>query len=157
MSGDQIVTLSIGIAGLLVSLILGIFSYILFNKREKIYLKKQEAIYSALEIIDRYLSWMRFTTADLGSVKPIRNREETIESLTLDTRKVYNDLISSCKNVNIINTFLDIILDEDKVLIKYKKFRDLCRKELGLKELNGLDENRIFLAQVSTYDLTQKK
>jgi len=157
MTGDQIITLCLGVGNIFVSILLVILSFLFFNKREKIYLKKQEAIYQALDFLDKYLSWLNYYTEGKKEEDPIRDMNDSEESLTLCGRKCYNDLISSCGNGEIIKTFLDIIFEKNDTLTLYNKFRNLCRQELGLKEINNLSNDRIFLSRISTKDLTTKK
>ena len=156
MNGDQIITLCLGVGNILVSILLLILSFIFFNKKEKIYLKKQESIYQALAFLDKYLSWLNYTTDNQKNENPVRDINDSEDSITFYGRKCYNDLICSCDNDEIIKTFLDIIFEEKNTLMRYNKFRDLCREELGLKKLENLNNDRIFLSKISTKDLTNK-
>lgn len=156
MTGDQIITLCLGIGNILLSILLLVLSFLFFNKKEKIYLKKQESIYQALAFLDKYLSWLNYTTDNKKNENPVRNMNDSEESITFDGRKCYNDLICSCNNDEIINTFLDIIFEDKDILMLYNKFRNLCRDELGLKKLKKLSNDRIFLSKISTKDLANK-
>lgn len=131
MTGDQIITLCLGIGNLLVSILLVVLSFLFFNKKEKIYLKKQEAIYQALDFLDKYLSWLNYYTNGKMEENPIRDMQDTEESITLNGRKCYNDLVCSCENDEIIKAFLDMIFESEDTLLRYNKFRNLCREELG--------------------------
>lgn len=157
MSGEQIVTLCIGLASILFSALLSVLSYILFNKKEKIYLKKQDAIYRALTLCDKYLSWNDFYNPDgTKTPDPIRNSDDTTLSITEEARLVYNSLMCSCKRKETIDTFLDLLLGGggENIFRKYNQFRNMCRKELGLKELKELNGERVFLGKISTRELS---
>lgn len=158
MSGEQIVTLCMGLAGIIASTLTLILSFLLFNKNEKIYLKKQEAIYGALALCDKYFSWLSYNNPD-GTIapKPIRNPNDTVLTITEEARLVYNNLWCSCKSKELLDVFLDLIVGGKKIntFKTYDSFRNMCRKELGLDELNDLNEERVFLAKISTQDLTK--
>ena len=155
MTGDQIITLCLGIGNIFVSILLVVLSFIFFNKKEKIYLKKQEAIYQSLDFLDKYLSWLNYYANDIKEEDPIRNMEDDEETVTFLGRKCYNDLICSCDNGEIIKAFLDIIFERENTLIRYNKFRNLCREELGLKTVEDMSDERIFLSKISTEDLAK--
>ena len=155
MSGEQIVTLCVGLANAVLAILVAIFSYTLFNKKEKIYLKKQETIYRALALCDKYFSWLNYSTDGKKDPDPTRNLEDTTLSITEEARLVYNNLVCSCESEVLINTFLTLFfVGEEFKLDTYNSFRNMCRKELGLKELEGLSKERIFLSSISTNDLT---
>lgn len=157
MTGDQITTLCLGVGNLLVSILLVVLSFLFFNKKEKIYLKKQEAIYQALAFLDKYLSWLNYNTNSKMEDNPIRDIQDTEESITLNGRKCYNDLVCSCEKDEIIKSFLDVIFENEDTLLRYNKFRNLCREELGLKKVENLSNERIFLSKISTEDLARKR
>lgn len=154
MTGEQIVTLCVGLSNAVLAILVAIFSYTLFNKREKIYLKKQETIYRALTLCDKYLSWLNFYSNGVKDEDPTRNLDDTTLSVTEEARSVYNNLLCSCESKELIETFLDLIVRGNNSLDKYNCFRNLCRKELGLKELDDLSKKEIFFSTISTDDLT---
>ena len=153
MTGEQIVTLCVGLANAVLAILVAIFSYTLFNKREKIYLKKQEAIYRALTLCDKYLSWLNFYNNGVKDEDPTRNLNDTTLSVTEEARSVYNNLLCSCESKELIETFLDLVIRGSHSLDKYNCFRNLCRRELGLKELDNLSKKEIFFSTISTDDL----
>ena len=156
MSGSQTVTLCVGLANAVSIILVAIFSYILFNKKEKIYLKRQEAIYRALELCDKYLSWLNYYNTDKKkNPDPTRNLADTTLYVTEEARAVYNNLLCSCKSKDLIDAYLDLVVRGSASLDKYNRFRNLCREELGLKELDNLSEKDIFFSTISTNDLTK--
>ena len=159
MSGGQIVNLCIGLANVVATVLVAVFAYTLFNKREKIYLKKQEAIYRALVLCDKYLSWFRYSSDGCESPTPARNPEDTTLSITEEARLVYNSLVCSCKNELLIETYLELLFvgktDPSMLLPTYNKFRNLCRTELGLKAIENLNVEKIFLSRMTTTDLEE--
>jgi len=155
MSGEQIVTLCVGLANAVLAILVAIFSYTLFNKKEKIYLKKQEAIYRALALCDKYLSWLNYYTGRTKDPDPTRNLDDTTLSITEEARLVYNNLLCSCKSKELIDTYLDLLFGDNPALETYNIFRNMCRKELELKELDNLSKDRIFFSTISTDDLTK--
>ena len=160
MTGEQIITLCLGIGNLVVSIFVVVLSATLFNKREKIYLKRQEVIHDALNFLDNYLSWLTFYTNNKPYPIPVRDMNYNTTRITTEAREVYNTLICYCRNQEIVNVFLAIVFGDGNTIEDYYKFRNLCRKELGLKEINSLSKERIFLSQISTNDLeihTNKK
>ena len=160
MNGEQIITLCLGLGNLVVSILVVVLSATLFNKREKIYLKRQEVIRDALNFLDNYLSWLTFYTNNKPDPIAIRDLNYNTTRITTEAREVYNTLICYCKNQEIVDVFLAIVFGDGSAMENYYKFRNLCRKELGLKEINSLSKGRIFLSQISTDDLvihTNKK
>ena len=155
MSGEQIVTLCVGLANAALAILVAILSYTLFKKKEKIYLKKQEAIYRALALCDKYLSWLNYYTGETKDPDPTRNLEDNTLSITEEARLVYNNLLCSCKSKELIDTYLDLLFGDNPALNTYNRFRNMCRKELGLKELDDLSKDRIFFSTISTNDLTK--
>lgn len=136
-------------------ILVAIFSYTLFNKKEKIYLKKQEAIYRALALCDKYLSWLNYYTNGKKDAYPTRNPADTTLYVTEEARAVYNGLLCSCKSKDLIDAYLDLVVRGNASLDKYNRFRNLSRKELGLKELDDLSKEDIFFSTISTDDLTK--
>ena len=160
MTGDQIITLCLGFGNLVVTVLVVVLSTFLFNKREKIYLRRQEVIHDALNFLDNYLSWLTFYTNNKPDPIAIRNLNYNTTKITIEAREVYNTLICYCRNQEIVDMFLAIVFGDGNAMENYYKFRNLCRKELGLKEINSLSKERIFLSQISTGDLvihTNKK
>ena len=155
MTGEQIVTLCVGLANAVLAILVAIFSYTLFNKKEKIYLKKQEAIYRALALCDKYLSWLNYYTEKIKNPDPTRNLDDSTLSITEEARLVYNNLLCSCKSKELIDKYSDLLFGDNPVLETYNSFRNLCRKELGLKTLDDLSKERIFFSTISTDDLTK--
>ena len=155
MSGGQMVTLCVGLVNAVVVILTAVFSYILFNKKEKIYLKKQDAIYRALALCDKYLSWLNYYTDQTKDPDPTRNLDDTTLSITEEARLVYNNLLCSCKSKELIDTYLDLLFGDKPALESYYNFRNMCRKELGLKEIDDLSKDRIFFSTISTTDLTK--
>lgn len=155
MSGEQIVTLCVGLANAALAILIAVLSYTLFNKKEKIYLKKQDAIYRALALCDKYLSWLNYFTEQTKDPDPIRNLDDSTLFITEEARLVYNNLLCSCKSKELIDMYLDLLFEDKFTLVTYNIFRNMCRKELGLKKLDNLSKDRIFLSTISTTDLTK--
>lgn len=153
MTGDQIITLCLGIGNLLVSILVVVLSTTLFNKREKIYLKRQEVVHDALNFVDNYLSWLKFYTDNKLDPIAIRDLSYNTSKMTIEARKIYNTLVCYCKNQEVVEMFLAIVFDECNTIENFYKFRNLCREELGLNAINKLNKERIFLSRVSTDDL----
>ena len=154
MTGDQIITLCLGIGNFIISVLVVVISSLLFNKREKIYMKRQEAVYDAMKFLDNYLSWLRFGNDKRIELRiPIRDLEYDTTKMTLEGRAIYNNLISSCKDEEIVETFISIIFNAEDWASNYIKFRNLCRKELGLNEIENLSTDKVFLYQIYTNDL----
>ena len=93
MSGEQIVTLCVGLANAALAILTVVLSYVLFNKKEKIYLKRQDAIYRALALCDKYLSWLNYYTGQTKDPDPTRNLDDSTLSITEEARFVYHTLI----------------------------------------------------------------
>ena len=112
---------------------------------------KKEAIFNSLSLIDIYISWLTINEKnDLAERKEI-----TVLELTELGRKCYNELCLTCNSQELINLFLDILFNKDSNIFEnYSKYRNLARKELGLKELN-LDMNRVFIGKIKTGNMTK--
>ncbi len=128
-------------------------------KDSRIYDLKLTAIREALNFIDSYLSWLT-----MSSGKTPAREDITILDLTVQARKCYNLLCTTCKSGKIINLFLNIIFPkpqhepEDKVSLSlYTEFRRAARSELGLKDDITFDKDKVFLSCVSTRDLEKNK
>lgn len=112
---------------------------------------KREAIFNSLSLIDVYISWLTIDGRnDLAERKEIKKLE-----LTELGRKCYNELCLTCNSQELINSFLDIFFKKcSNIFENYSKYRNLARKELGLKELN-LDSDRVFIGKIGTDNMTK--
>ena len=113
---------------------------------------KKVAIFNSLSLIDDYISW---TTIDDGRQVSERKNITTLE-LTELGRRCLNELCLTCDNEELINLFLAILFDNgDKsgnTFENYAKYRNVARKELGLKEIN-FDLDRVFIGRLSTKNM----
>lgn len=148
---------------IITAVISGFISYILSrkstkndlekSKKENIFQTKRVTVIKSLNFIDNYLSCLYF---DSG-IMAVRDPEITTESLTLEARKIYNELSNTCEDENVPQLFSSILFDKNpNVLEDYNKYRNICRKEIGLKEI-ALDNDKIFFSQVSTELLSKSK
>lgn len=120
-------------------------------KKQNIYDIKKTAIIDALAFIDEYCSWL---TIDNG-IKPHR-RIIKEDELTFVARKCYNELSLFVDDGEMLKVFLDIVINKDgNIFTKIIQFKKMARKELGMNNIE-FDMDRIFIAQVSTKDLSNK-
>ena len=129
-----------GIAGAVLAL-LG--NNLLFNKRSKnydlklekelaVYKYKTEAILEAIEFLENYIA--------SSQIEKTPFKEMTVNELTIQARSCMDKLVVYCDNAELVETFDSIILKGETVKSKeyierFKNFRTLCRKELGLKNV----------------------
>ena len=163
-------TLLISLIPALITAILAYFVAVKQNKNEILKIEKQVesnlleykdkelleikkvAIFNSLSLIDDFISWL---TIDDGQQVAERKSITSLE-LTELGRKCLNELCLTCDNEELINLFLAILFDNgDKsgnVFENYAKYRNVARKELGLKEIN-FDLDRVFIGRLSTKNM----
>lgn len=153
---NSIVTLIIGVVSASISIKISnntTKKEIKHFKEEETYKVKKDAIYETLQFLDNYLSWL---TIDGGKTKAVRNNVTTAE-LTLEARKCYNKLCTTCDNELLIEKFNKIVFRHDEnIFCLLNEFRNIARKELGLDEI-CLSEEEIFINIVSTDELNKKE
>ena len=115
---------------------------------------KKVAIFNSLSLIDDFISW---STIDDGQQVSERKNITPLE-LTELGRKCLNELCLTCDNEELINLFLTILFDNNKsskhvnIFENYAKYRNVARKELGLKEIN-FDLDKVFIGRLATKNM----
>ena len=145
----------ISILSILVSLAVVFIQYrqnIKLQEKNTIYSAKKEALYEVLSFLDKYISWL----TPLSDITPIRENTTKLD-MTANARLCYNKLCLYCNNDKLLTLFWDIVCPDNSdqahpVYKLYNKFRNECRKELGVKS-KELPSNKIFLSVVSTQEL----
>jgi hypothetical protein len=141
-----------------------VFGFIYFNRKKASFAEKQKAIHEALETLDDFFS--TFLIDGLGG-KVVSTRLKP-GYLTTKARDALNGLYVYCKDATLPGLFLDILItpelivdtnpsrngkiDIGKKLLKYSEFRNTCRKELGLREID-MPKDWIFINRISNPDL----
>ena len=118
------------------------------NRSKEKYKIKQDAILSALRFLDTYYSYLDYSSG----ITPIRKPYDSVK-MTLECRDCYEKLSVSVNDRSILEEFLSIVLDKStNVLCSFNAFRNLSRKELGLKEIQ-YNKDSIFLSVITTETL----
>lgn len=163
-------TLLISLIPALITAILAYFVAVKQNKNEILKIEKQVesnlleykdkelleikkvAIFNSLSLIDDFISWL---TIDDGQQVAERKSITSLE-LTELGRKCLNELCLTCDNEELINLFLAILFDSDdekgNIFENYARYRNVARKELGLKEIN-FNLDRVFIGRLSTKNM----
>lgn len=116
------------------------------------YKKKQEAIFESLKFLDTYCSFLDYSSG----IIPKRDNSYDSTKLTLEGRSCYERLCITIKNQETLEVFLSIVLRQSKnVMESLNTFRNLCRKELGLKEID-YNEESVFISVISPHSLEKK-
>lgn len=120
-------------------------------KNKEVYRVKEQAIIKSLNYIDDYISWLNIVeNHDKQQRKSINNPEFTIAG-----REIFNELCVTCKNSRLILLFSEIILEaESDIFSKFSCYRNLARKELGLKHIQ-FSKDYVYFSCISTKDLSQ--
>ena len=97
-----------------------------------IYKNKTEAILEAIIFLENYIASTQTGKSAFDEVDA--------NELTISARKCMDKLIVYCEDSKIVTTFDSIILKGEKVdsalyIERFKKFRALCRFELGLSKI----------------------
>lgn len=122
-------------------------------KLESSYEIKKNAIFESLQLIDSYLSWLDFESG----IIPERDLNLTALELTKKARTVYNQLMVTCTNGELPKKFIKITCgNKTKKMRIYKKYRNMCRIELGLDEID-MSKKYVFISIVSTSALEKKE
>ncbi|MEG2464266.1 MAG: hypothetical protein RSA87_03705 [Malacoplasma sp.] len=143
-----------GIAGAVLALIGNNF---LVNKRSKnydlklekelaIYKYKTEAILEAIDFLENYIA--------SSQVEKSPFKKMTVSELTISARACMDKLVVYCDNAELVETFDSIILKGETVksnefIERFKNFRNLCRKELGLKNVKFQKDEFYWLISTS--------
>ncbi len=123
------------------------------SRLESSYEIKKNAIFESLQLIDSYLSWLDF---DSG-IRPERNLNLTALKLTKNTRTIYNQLMVTCTNGDLPKVFIEIVCGDTKEKLDlYVKYRNMCRIELGLDEID-MSKKYVFISIVSTSALEKNE
>lgn len=147
-----------GISGAVLALVGNNF---LVNKRSKnydlklekelaIYKYKTEAILEAIEFLENYIASSQIEKSPF--------KEMTVSELTINARACMDKLIVYCDNAELVETFDSIILKGETIksnvfIERFKNFRILCRKELGLKSVKFQKDD--FYWQISTNNIKE--
>ena len=155
MEKIQIFSLVISLISVIVTGATAIASILYFNKKKYLYEIKQKAILDALKLIDDYFSIQSFNNVPESNIIPFSRSEQDRNNLTLRARECFNQLILSCKSSELVECFLKIFFphyydpDGHSPIYNYKIFRELCRKELGIKQKINYESDEItFFAKV---------
>lgn len=111
-----------------------------FNKKKNQYEVRQKAVFDSLSLLDDYFSMKK-----IGDRKLTTKDDISTNQIVIREREIYSNLIVTCKNAKIPNTFIDIITKDEVKLEELYNYRKLCRKELGLSKKIDLDENKIYI------------
>lgn len=152
MTSSEVVTFIVAIVSILSSLFVSIYSVKYFNNRGVIYEVKKNAILRSLRLLDDYMSSAEWSDK---TIKPIMKMDLTTEYLTIEARECYNELIVTCKNSEIIKCFNKIVFSNMFSSDYLQEFREKCREELGLKEID-LKEQTTFINYVGL-NINKKK
>ena len=117
----------------------GIFTILYFNKKSVVFNIKRDVILKSLEFLNNYLSHVFKSEGAIASSKGF-------DDLTHQARACFSELHLVCKNEELLNTFMMLIFPEESdcdltslsqhTTILYQTYHNLCREELGLKELS---------------------
>lgn len=148
----------ITVISLIVTVVITVLQYksnITLHKKNSTYDMKKETIEEALGFLDTYISWLDTNSG----VIPAREKINDVD-LAVKARMIHNKLWITCNSKEIIETYINIIIPDScgkegyPVFEKYNEFRNQCRKELGLDEIE-LPKDKIFLSVVSTRGLNE--
>ena len=124
------------------------------NRAKEKYKIKQDAILRALHFLNAYYSYLDYPRR---GIVPQRDKSYDSTKMTLEGRKCYENLCVSVDNNEILETFLSIVLGtSDDTVKSLNTFRNLSRKELGLKEVQ-YSKDSVFLLVISTRALQEKE
>lgn len=122
------------------------------SQNEHIYKIKKETIQDSLTFLDDYFSWLNYDS----DVIPVR-KDTNERELTIKARECYNKLVLTCESKELPKMFLKIIFDnETNKMELYNKYRNLSRRELGIKSDLELDQKSVFISRISTEALLEK-
>ena len=142
--GISCIPLAITIIGAIIAYLFSIKEF----KKKEVYRVKEEAIFKSLNYIDDYISWLNMEGHNEQQRKLIHNPDFIIAG-----REIFNELCVTCKNSQLVLLFSEMIFKETgDILSKFPCYRNLARRELGLKHVE-FSEEHVFLSRVSTKDL----
>ena len=128
----------VALSSVISSAVIGIISVIHFNGKSVVYEIRKNTILRSLSLVDDYLA-CELIKNDIKGV--IVTKEKTVEKFTEEARICFNELRLTCKNEDLLNTFMQLFYptkfpDKLSILNVYENYIQLCRKELGLKKLS---------------------
>ncbi|HCC34910.1 MAG TPA: hypothetical protein DEQ02_04480 [Ruminococcaceae bacterium] len=137
----------IAIISILMGSAVSIISATFFSKKARVHDIKKEAIFKSLALIDDFLAELLKYAGEEGVVVSV---DRTDKEYTKEARACFNELMLTCNNEALLNAFVKMFFSNlygNNALQDYEEYRNLCRKELGLKMLKfrGLKEKDFIL------------
>lgn len=146
MTASEIILLITTILGIVGTILAAVIPQVMANKKQAIYVIKKDAILESLNFLDDYFSY-EFSKQDGSPCKTDKN------DLTFRGRACFNKLITASDNSELVDKFCQFFCPnlygkEYASLEDYKNYRELCRKELGLKRELPYNDKIKYIGQI---------